>query len=81
VTVDRDFFVSFTGADRPWATWLLAELDAAGVLKRFPAARLRGREQLRIGDGSGRPAGTADPWVLSATALQAPYVRQEWRHD
>jgi TIR domain len=30
VTVDRDFFLSFTGADRPWAEWLLAELDAAG---------------------------------------------------
>src|SRR4029453_13320978 len=22
VTVDRDFFLSFTGADRPWAEWL-----------------------------------------------------------
>jgi len=30
VSVDREFFVSFTGADRPWAAWLLAELDAAG---------------------------------------------------
>jgi hypothetical protein len=30
VTVDREFFLSFTGADQPWAEWLLAELDAAG---------------------------------------------------
>jgi hypothetical protein len=30
VRVDRDFFLSFTGTDRPWAEWLLAELDAAG---------------------------------------------------
>jgi TIR domain len=30
VSVDRDFFLSYTGADRPWAAWLLAELDAAG---------------------------------------------------
>jgi hypothetical protein len=28
VTVDKEFFLSFTGADRPWAEWLLAELDA-----------------------------------------------------
>jgi hypothetical protein len=30
VTVDREFFLSFTGADRPWAEWLLVELEAAG---------------------------------------------------
>ena len=30
MSVDRDFFVSFTGADRPLAQWLLAELDTAG---------------------------------------------------
>ena len=31
MTVDREFFLSFTGADRPWAAWLLAEL---AVLRR-----------------------------------------------
>ena len=77
MTVDREFFLSFTGADRPWAVWLLAELDAAGYssvsqLRDFVAGSNRG------GDGPGRPAGAADPWVLSASALQAPYVRQEW---
>ena len=29
MTVDREFFLGFTGADRSWAEWLLAELDAA----------------------------------------------------
>ena len=26
----RDFFISFTGADRPWARWLAKALSGAG---------------------------------------------------
>jgi hypothetical protein len=77
VTVDREFFLSFTGADRPWAAWLLAELDAAGY---FSVSQLRDF----VAGATSRwrwtrpPGGAADLGVLSPAALQASYVRQEW---
>ena len=37
--VDREFFLSFTGADRSWAVWLLAELDAAGYSEEFESSK------------------------------------------
>ena len=78
VTVDREFFLSFTGADRPWAEWLLAELDAAGYssvsqLRDFVAGGNFAVDMDRAARRSRRTLG-----VLSAHALQAPYVRQEW---
>jgi tetratricopeptide (TPR) repeat protein len=78
VVVDREFFLSFTGADRPWAVWLLAELDAAGYssvsqLRDFVAGSNFAVEMDQAARRARRTLG-----VLSATALQAPYVRQEW---
>jgi tetratricopeptide (TPR) repeat protein len=78
VTVDRDFFLSFTGADRPWAAWLLAELDAAGYssisqLRDFVAGSNFVVEMHRAARRARRTIG-----VLSPKALQAPYVWQEW---
>lgn len=80
VTVDREFFLSFAGADRPWATWLLAELDAAGYssvsqLRDFVAGANFMVEMDQAARRARRTLG-----VLSATALKAPYVRQEWAH-
>jgi hypothetical protein len=78
VTVDRDFFLSFTGADRPWAEWLLAELDAAGhssvsQLRDFVAGGNIPLDMYRAARRARRTLG-----VLSPHALQAPYVQQEW---
>jgi tetratricopeptide (TPR) repeat protein len=78
VTVDREFFVSFTGADRSWATWLVAELDAAGYtsvsqLRDFVAGTNFAVEMDQAARRARRTLG-----VLSPQALQAPYVRQEW---
>jgi tetratricopeptide (TPR) repeat protein len=78
VSVDRDFFVSFTGADRPWAAWLLAELDAAAYssvsqLRDFVAGSNFVTEMHRAAQRARRTLG-----VLSAQALRAPYVWQEW---
>jgi tetratricopeptide (TPR) repeat protein len=78
VTVDREFFLSFTGADRPWAEWLLAELDAAGYssisqLRDFvPGSNFA----LEMDNAARRARRTLG--VLSARAMQAPFVRQEW---
>jgi tetratricopeptide (TPR) repeat protein len=78
MTVDREFFVSFAGVDRPWAEWLLAELDAVGYssvsqLRDFVAGGNFAIEMDRAARRARRTLG-----VLSAHALQAPYVRQEW---
>jgi tetratricopeptide (TPR) repeat protein len=78
VTVDRDFFLSFAGADRPWATWLLAELDAAeyssvSQLRDFVAGSNFAVEMDQAAQRARRILG-----VLSPQALQARYVRQEW---
>jgi hypothetical protein len=78
VTVDREFFLSFTGADRPWAVWLLAELDAAGYssvsqLRDFVAGSNFAVEMDQAARRARRTLG-----VLSPQALQAPFVRQEW---
>jgi TIR domain/NB-ARC domain len=78
VAVDREFFLSFTGADRPWAEWLLAELDAAGYSS---VSQLRdfvpgGNFALDMDTAARRARRTLG--VLSPQALQAPYVREEW---
>jgi hypothetical protein len=78
VSVDRDFFVSFTGADRAWAAWLLAELDAAGYssvsqLRDFVAGADFVTEMQRAARRARRTLG-----VLSPQALRAPFVWQEW---
>jgi len=78
VSIDREFFLSFTGADRPWAVWLLAELDAAGYssvsqLRDFVAGTNFVMEMDQAARQTRRTLG-----VLSAKALEAPYVRQEW---
>jgi tetratricopeptide (TPR) repeat protein len=78
VGVDRDFFVSFTGADRPWAAWLLAELDAAqystvSQLRDFVAGGNFITEMQRAARRARRTLG-----VLSPKALRAPFVWQEW---
>jgi tetratricopeptide (TPR) repeat protein len=78
VRVDREFFLSFTGADRPWAAWLLSELDAAGYssvsqLRDFVAGSNFAVQMDQAARRARRTLG-----VLSPQALQAPFVRQEW---
>jgi TIR domain len=80
VGVDREFFLSFTGSDRPWAAWLLAELDAAGYSSISPLRECvaGGNFALDMDRAARRARRTLG--VLSPHALQAPYVRQEWAH-
>jgi hypothetical protein len=78
VSVDREFFVSFAGADQPWAAWLLAELDAAGYssvsqLRDFVAGANFVTEMHQAARRARRTLG-----VLSPHALRAPFVWQEW---
>jgi hypothetical protein len=74
----RDFFISFTGADRPWATWLMAELEAAGYhtvsqLRDFVAGGNFMADMRQAAANAQRTLG-----VLSPSALQSGFVQQEW---
>ena len=31
----RDFFISYTGVNRPWAEWIAVQLEAADLLGRL----------------------------------------------
>jgi len=31
-TAGRDFFISYTGVNRPWAEWIAVQLEAAGYI-------------------------------------------------
>jgi TIR domain len=40
----RDFFISYTGVNRPWAEWIAVQLEAAGyttVLQAWDFGRAR----------------------------------------
>jgi hypothetical protein len=78
VSVDRDFFVSFTHADRAWAAWLLTELDAAGYssVSQFRDFVAGGNFIVEMHQAARRARRTLG--VLSPQALRAPFVRQEW---
>jgi hypothetical protein len=71
VTGDREFLLSFSGADRPWAKWLLVELDAAAYssvsqLRDFVAG---GNFALDMDNAARRARRTLG--VLSPKALQS----------
>ena len=76
--IDRDFFVSYTGADARWAEWLVAELEDAGfscVSQAFDF--VPGNDfMLEMQAAVGRSRRTLG--ILSPKALQAPYLQKEW---
>jgi phage replication-related protein YjqB (UPF0714/DUF867 family) len=42
----RDFFISYTGADRAWAEWIAVQLEAAGYSTVLQAWDFRPRQRL-----------------------------------
>jgi hypothetical protein len=78
VTVDRDFFLSYTGADWPWAEWLLAELDAAGYssVSRYGEFVAGGNIPL---DMAGRPTEQTDSEGAVAPGTAGTLRATEWR--
>jgi tetratricopeptide (TPR) repeat protein len=78
VTVDREFFLSFTGADRPWAVWLLAELDAAGYSSVSQLREIVAGSNFVVEMDQAARRARRTLGILSPRALEAPYVRQEW---
>jgi tetratricopeptide (TPR) repeat protein len=74
----RDFFVSYTGADLPWAQWIAWELEAAGyttILQEwdFQAGANFILEMHRAARETDRTVA-----VLSSRHLEALYTQPEW---
>ena len=72
----RDFFVSYTSSDEPWAEWLAWTVEEAGWSVWFQKWDFRGNFVLqmdRLNDLSHRTIG-----ILSANALGSKHVQSEW---
>jgi tetratricopeptide (TPR) repeat protein len=72
----RDFFVSFTGADRPWARWVAQELRAGGYTSWFQDEDFAGsipESMERAHKGSARTL-----CLLSPAYLASGHCREEW---
>jgi len=72
----RDFFISYTSSDEPWAEWLAWAVEEAGWPVWFQKWDFRGNFVLqmdRSNDLSDRTIG-----ILSARALDSKQVQAEW---
>jgi hypothetical protein len=72
----RDFFVSFTGADRPWARWLAKVLSGAGYSYWFQDQDFHGNIPLSIEAAHAGSERTI--LVLSDAYARSGYCRSEW---
>ena len=72
----RDFFVSFTGADRPWARWLAKVLSGAGYSYRFQDQDFHGSIPRSI--EAAHACSERTILVLSNAYARSGYCRSEW---
>jgi tetratricopeptide (TPR) repeat protein len=76
---ERDFFVSYTQADRAWAEWLAWELEAAGYTTLLQAWDMPpGTAFVRAMDQAVRHT-RHTLLVLSPAYLRSPMAEAEWR--
>ena len=73
-----DVFVSYTSADRPWAEWIVAELELAGYSTVFQARDMPPGSNfvLEMDDAAAGSARTVA--VLSPASLASAACRAEW---
>jgi TIR domain len=73
---ERDFFISFTGADRPWARWLAKVLSGAGYSYWFQDQDFHGNIPRSI--EAAHACSERTILVLSDAYAQSGYCRSEW---
>lgn len=74
----RDFFISYTGQDKPWAEWIAAQLDAAGYTFFFHAWDFRPGSNFVIEMDRATRQVDCTLLILSAAYLQSSFARSEW---
>lgn len=78
-TIDakRDFFISFTGADRPWARWLARVLTEEGYTYWFQDQDFKGNIPGNIAKAQEQSLRTIV--ILSEAYAKSGYSRSEWQ--
>jgi tetratricopeptide (TPR) repeat protein len=74
---DKDFFVSYTSADRTWAEWIAWQLEAAGYSTVFQLWDFRPGSNFVIDMRRGATAERTIA-VLSPNYFASPYAEAEW---
>jgi tetratricopeptide (TPR) repeat protein len=75
----QDFFISYTGADRPWAEWIAVQLEAAGYTTVLQAWDFRpGSDFLHQMQQATSTAGRTIA-VLSPAYFGSAFSEAEWR--
>src|SRR3954451_2230090 len=72
----RDFFISFTGADRPWARWLARTLTEAGYTYWFQDENFHGSIPRSIAEAHANSERTI--LLLSDAYARSGGCRAEW---
>jgi len=74
----RDFFVSYTSADRPWAEWIAWELEAAGYTTLIQAWDFRPGMNFVTEMQKGAAQSSRTLVVLSHQFLESGFAQAEW---
>src|ERR1051325_488028 len=75
---ERDFFVSYTSADRPWAEWIAWELEAAGYSALIQAWDMQPGSSFVHEMHEATRSGTRPIAVLSPAFLASEFCEAEW---
>ena len=73
-----DFFVSYTSVDRPWAEWIVSELEAAGYSTRCQARDMPPGSNFVVEMDDAATVAERTVAVLSPASLESGHCRAEW---
>src|SRR3989442_13348057 len=74
----KDFFISYTSADRTWAEWIAWELEAAGYSTIIQAWDFRPGENFVVEMQKAASEAGRTVLVLSEDYLKSPFTQSEW---
>jgi len=74
----RDFFISYTGADLPWARWIAWELEAAGYTTILQDWDFQAGANFVLEMHRAAQEAKHTVALLSPRYLEAPYTQPEW---
>jgi len=78
ITLPKDFFISYTSADRPWAEWIAWQLDQAGYSTVLQAWDFRPGQNFVLNMHKASQEAERTIAVLSPDYLNANFTQPEW---
>ena len=76
-----DFFVSYTSADRPWAEWIVWELEQARYSTIVQAWDMQPGSNFVVEMHNATRMAARTIMVLSPAFLESPYCTAEWARE